>query len=87
MWQWICCICCTPCFVENDRAAIEAKIHRFHSEAGYPRADGPPSSHKGLWCFALLGGGFTVWLVHAQNYEVMRKFRDVQRPFLEAVPV
>ena len=87
MWKWICCIWCAPCYVENDRAAIEAKIHSFHSERGDPRADGSPFQHKNLCCFALLGGGFTVWLVHAQNYEVYRKFRDVQRPFIEAVPV
>jgi hypothetical protein len=75
--EWIMCGLFAPCMIEADRRAIEAKIHGFHRERGDPRATGEPFKHEGA-CFIAFLSPFFAWIMHAQNYEVMRKFRQVQ---------
>ena len=67
-----------PCFLEDDRKLIEVKIYNWHKERGDPRAQGGPFLHPGLCCVAFWCGAFGQWVIHAQNYEVMKSFEAVQ---------
>ena len=63
---WIACPLCIPFMINEDRDAIEAKIHAFHKQRGDPTAQGSPVTHDEcfLACFC---GPLMQWLMHAQN--------------------
>ena len=71
--------------IENDRNLVERKIHEFHRARGDPRAQREPvRAGEGVICVGLtpvLGGPFA-YIMHAQNYWVMKEFQRVQAEFL-----
>lgn len=67
-----------PCFIENDRRDIERKIHEWHRARGDPSAHHEPFKHEGVACIGICCGGGAMWIMHAQNYLVMKKFRETQ---------
>ena len=71
------------CMIEGDRNEVERKIHEFHRARGDPRAQRPPvKAGEGVVCVGLLCGPVAAIIMHAQNYWVMKRFQEVQAPYL-----
>ncbi len=82
-----------PCYhsilVECDRNAIERKIHNFHKHRSDETAPTSTPKHEGLACpgwvmFVYLCFPLIVWSWHAENIFVMRRFKEVQKEYLQA---
>ena len=82
--EWCLCPLFISCMVEGDRKAIEAKIHTFHKQRGDKTAPERPPTHEGVACVGIVCGGGAIWIMHAQNIFVMRKFKEVQKEHLQA---
>ena len=83
--EWLLCPLFISCIVEGDRRAIEAKIHTFHKQRGDKTAPERPATHEGVACVGIVGGVVgMIWLAHAENIFVMRKFKEVQKEHLQA---
>lgn len=79
--EWLLCPYCIPCMIENDRKAIERKIHGFHRDRGDPRASNAPFGHEGVACCAMMSP-LLAWIIHAQNNEVMKEFIQTQAGYI-----
>ena len=75
---WISCPCFVPCFLEDDRRLMERKIYMWHDQRGDPRARGRPFPHPGIGHCANSFLPAVAWIIHAQNYEVIKTFQAVQ---------
>lgn len=82
--EWLACWpFLSLCMIEGDRNKIERKIHAFHHERGDPGAQGQPfRAGEGVIGVGMLCGPCVVFIMHAQNYWVMKEFQRVQAPHL-----
>ena len=71
-----------------DRVAIEAKIHAFHQQRGDKTTPPGPAKHGCAESIGFMCGCAHptpgVLALHAQNFFVMRKFKEVQKEYLQA---
>ena len=80
MW-YTCCVCLGSCMIEQQRQAMEMKLHRWHKERGDRAAQGEPrlDAHIGSGgCCSLRWWPCTrAWLV-AENVGALANFKAVQ---------